>query len=92
MRKSILIAAPNLRRAKGQTAAITVLILLASAMLNLGLMLSLDYKDNFVRCFDNLHDGHVTLGISARDPGMERSEEHTSEPSHDKRPRMPSSA
>lgn len=71
MRKSILIAASNLRRAKGQTAAITVLILLASAMLNLGLMLSLDYKDNFVRCFDNLHDGHVTLGISARDPGME---------------------
>lgn len=71
MRKSILIAASNLRRARGQTAAITVLILLASAMLNLGLMLAKDYKDNFNRCHDNLHDGHVTLGISARDSGME---------------------
>lgn len=71
MRKSILIAASNLRRARGQTAAITVLILLASVMMNLGLMLAKDYKDNFDRCHDKLHDGHVTLGISARDPGME---------------------
>lgn len=47
MKKCILIARSNLRRAKGQAAAITVLILLAAFMLNLWLMLSLDYKRNF---------------------------------------------
>ena len=64
MRKSILIAASNLRRARGQTIAIVALILLASAMLNLGLMLSTDYRRNFDRCHDRLHDGHVTLAIN----------------------------
>lgn len=66
MRKSLLLAASNLRRAKGQTIAIIALILLASAMMNLGLMLSLDYKRNFDRCHDRLHDGHVTLAIDGR--------------------------
>ena len=59
MRKSLLLAASNLRRAKGQTIAIIALILLASAMMNLGLMLSLDYKRNFDRCHDRLHDGQI---------------------------------
>ena len=61
MRKSILLARSNLRRAKGQTAAIIVLIFLAALMLNLWLMLSMDYKQNFNRCHDKLNDGHVTL-------------------------------
>ena len=67
MRKSLLLAASNLRRAKGQTIAIIALILLASAMMNLGLMLSLDYKRNFDRCHDRLNDGHVTLVMTGND-------------------------
>lgn len=54
-------ARSNLRRAKGQTVAIAVLILLSAAMLNMWLMLSMDYKQNFDRCHDRLHAEHVTL-------------------------------
>ena len=72
MRKSLLIAASNLRRTKGQTVAIVALILLASAMLNLGLMLSTDYKRNFDRCHDRLNDGHVTLSRSLVSPSRSR--------------------
>ncbi|MCI9153007.1 MAG: FtsX-like permease family protein [Ruminococcus sp.] len=67
MKKSILIARSNLRQAKGQAAAITVLILLAAFMLNLWLMLSLDYKRNFDRCHDRLNAEHVTLALSSDD-------------------------
>ncbi|MDE7298218.1 MAG: ABC transporter permease, partial [Lachnospiraceae bacterium] len=63
MKKSILLVRSNLRRAKGQTAAIVVLILLAALMLNLWLMLSMDYKRNFDRCHDTLNAEHVTLAL-----------------------------
>ena len=63
MRKSILLARSNLRRAKGQTAAIIVLIFLAALMLNLWLMLSMDYRQNFRRCHDRLNAEHVTMAI-----------------------------
>ena len=63
MEKGILLARANMRRARGQTAAILVLILLASLMLNLWLMLSLDYKRNFDRCHERLNAGHVTLAV-----------------------------
>lgn len=49
MGKCFLIARANLRRGKGQTAAIVALILMGAAMLNLWLMLSMDYKRNFDR-------------------------------------------
>lgn len=71
MRKSLLIAASNLRRAKGQTVAIIALILLASAALNLWLMLSQDYKRNFDRYHDKLNAEHVTLVLSSRDSEMQ---------------------
>lgn len=61
MNKSLLLVRSNLRRAKGQTLSIAVLILLAAAMLNMWLMLSMDYKQNFDRCHDRLHAEHVTL-------------------------------
>ncbi len=79
MRKSILIARSNLGRAKGQTIAIIALILLASAMLNLGLMLSTDYKSNFNRCHDRLHDGHVTLAIDDQSQELQDFLMHTLE-------------
>lgn len=61
MNRAFLLARSNLRRAKGQTFSIAVLILLAAAMLNIWLMLSMDYKQNFDRCHDRLHAEHVTL-------------------------------
>lgn len=66
MRKCFLIASSNLRRAKGQTVAIVALILFASAMLNLWLMLSMDYKRNFDRYHDKLNAEHVTLEVFGR--------------------------
>lgn len=59
--KSLLMARSNLRKAKGQTAAIIVLVLLAAAMMNLWLMLASDYKQNYDRCHDRLNDGHVNM-------------------------------
>lgn len=71
MRKSILIAHSNIRKAKGQTASIFVLILLAALMLNLWLMLSMDYKANFDRYHDKFHDGHVTLSADGGNGELE---------------------
>ena len=70
MGKSLLIARSNLRRARGQAMAIVVLILLAAMMLNLWLMLALDYKANFDRCHDKLNDGHVTMAVDGDTPEL----------------------
>ncbi|MBD5131194.1 MAG: ABC transporter permease [Clostridiales bacterium] len=67
MRKSFLIARSNMRRAKGQTAAIVVLILLAAMLLNLWLMLSMDYRANFDRYHDKLNAQHVTVTVGDSD-------------------------
>ncbi len=64
MSKLFLIARSNMRKAKGQTIAIIVLILLAAMLLNLWLMLSMDYKENFNRWHDKLNAQHVTISIS----------------------------
>ena len=61
MQKGIILVRSNLRKAKGQTASIVMLILLASLMLNLWLMLSMDYKQNFDRNHSRLSAEHVTL-------------------------------
>ena len=68
MRKSFLIARSNVRKAVGQAAAIVVLILLAAMMLNLWLMLALDYKANFDRTHDRLNAEHVTLAVDGDTP------------------------
>ncbi len=67
MRKLFLIARSNMRKAKGQAAAIVVLILLAAIMLNLWLMLSMDYRANFNRYHDKLNAEHVTLAVDDDD-------------------------
>lgn len=61
MKKLILLVRSNLRRSKTQTISIFVLILLASMLLNIWLMLSFDYKENFWRCHDRLNAEHVTM-------------------------------
>lgn len=67
MRKLFLIARSNMRKAKGQTVAIAVLILLAAMLLNIWLMLSMDYKANFLRYHDKLNAEHVTLAVDDAD-------------------------
>lgn len=67
MEKAFLIARSNLRRSKGQTAAMMVLILLAALMMNLWLMLSMDYKRNFERYHEKLNGEHVTLALNGND-------------------------
>lgn len=65
MKKSILIAYSNIRKAKAQTVAMIVLLLLAAFTLNIGLMLATDYKQNFDRYHDKLNAEHVTMGFYA---------------------------
>ena len=67
MGRNILLARSNIRKAKGQTAAIIVLVLLAAVMMNLWLMLATDYKKNFDRCHDRLNEGHVTMSVYSGD-------------------------
>ncbi len=67
MRKLFLIARSNMRKAKGQTVAIVVLIIIAAMLLNLWLMLSTDYKANFDRNHDKLNAEHVTLTVDDGD-------------------------
>ena len=64
--KSILLAHANLRKSKGQAVAIVVLIVLASMLLNLWLMLSFDYKQNFDRLHEKLNAEHVTVILNSR--------------------------
>lgn len=63
MRKLLYIARSNMRKAKGQTVAIVVLVLIAAMLLNLWLMLSMDYRKNFERYHDKLNAEHVTLSV-----------------------------
>ncbi len=67
MNKNLLLSRANIWKAKGQTAAIAVLVLLASLMMNLWLMLGTDYKQNFDRCHDRLNDGHITISAYRSD-------------------------
>lgn len=73
MTENSLLIKANLRRAKGQTVAIVVLVLLSSLMMNLWLMLSMDYKKNFERCHDRLNDGHVNLAAYVSDNDFKKS-------------------
>lgn len=64
MRKLLYIARSNMRKARGQTVAIVILIFIAALMLNLWLMLSMDYKKNFDRYHDKLNAEHVTIAVN----------------------------
>ncbi len=65
MGKYFIIAHANFRKAKGQTISIIVLVFFAALMLNLWLMLSMDYKSNFDRYHNKLNAGHVTLALGS---------------------------
>ncbi len=70
MKKLLLIVRSNLRKAKGQTVAIIVLVFFAALLLNLGLMLSMDYHENFDRYHDQLNAEHVTLAVQDNDDSV----------------------
>lgn len=72
MKNIFLIALSNMRKTKGQTASIIVLILIAASMLNLWLMLSMDYKANFDRYHDEFNAEHVTLAIDGNSDKMQK--------------------
>lgn len=61
MGKGMLLICSNIRKAKVQTTTILVLIFLAALMLNLWLMLAMDYKQNFDRYHDKLNAEHIML-------------------------------
>lgn len=63
MRKFFIIARSNMRNAKGQIAAIVALVVLAALLMNLWLMLAMDYRANFDRYHDKLNAEHVTLAV-----------------------------
>ncbi len=72
MRKLFLIVRSNLRKAKGQTASIVVLVLLAAMLLNLWLMLSMDYRANFGRYHDKLNAEHVTITVEDKEGDIKK--------------------
>ncbi len=72
MKKSILIARSNFRKAKGQTVAVVALLFVASLMMNLWLMLSTDYRRNFERAHDRLNAEHVTLAVTGNDSALRK--------------------
>lgn len=72
MKNIFLIALSNMRKAKGQTASIIVLILIAASMLNLWLMLSMDYKANFDRYHDEYNAEHVTLAVDGNSDELQK--------------------
>lgn len=83
MNRNILIARSNVRKARGQTAAIIVLVLLSSVLMNLWLMLAADYKKNFDRYHDKLNDGHVNIAAYTDDDAFRKLISDTLESSDD---------
>lgn len=65
--RNSLLARANIRKAKGQTAAIIALVLISSVMMNLWLMLSMDYQKNFERTHERMQDGHVMIAAYTDD-------------------------
>lgn len=72
MRKTFLLARSDFRRAKGQTLTLFVLIFLAALMLNLWLVLSFDYRQNFDRYHDRLNAEHAVFVICGNSTEMDR--------------------
>lgn len=61
MKKNLLIASSNIRKAKGQTVTIIVLGLIAALLFNMWLMLAMDYTKNFERIHARQNAQHVTI-------------------------------
>lgn len=64
MKKAFLIARSNFRKSKGQVISIAALMLIVGMMLNLWLILQMDYKKNFERHHDRLNAEHVAMCVN----------------------------
>lgn len=69
MAKMLLLVRSNLRRERGQTVILVVLIVVGAMVLDLLLMLSTDYRSNFDRWHEKLHAEDVLLTIEG-DPAI----------------------
>jgi len=67
--KSLLIIRFFVNKTKKQLAAIVLLLLLASMIMNLWMMLTGDYRKNFAREMDRLNGEDVILEMACRVPG-----------------------
>lgn len=72
MRKSFLLAISNIRKSKGQTIAMFALILIASMLLNMWLVLFLDYTKNFDRRAAQLDAEDVSLIFVDRESAFQK--------------------
>lgn len=64
MKKAFLIARSNFRKSKGQVISIAALMLIVGMMLNLWLILQMDYKKNFARHHERLNAEHVAMCVN----------------------------
>lgn len=64
MKKAFLIARSNFHKSKGQVISIAALMLIVGMMLNLWLILQMDYKKNFERHHDRLNAEHVAMCVN----------------------------
>ena len=64
MNKIILLAKANIRKTKGQTAVLAILFLIASAMLNIGLILALGFGNFFENTVEELSTADTYFVVS----------------------------
>ena len=69
--KNLNFIASNLRRSKWQIIAISVLLILASALINILLFLSTDYQQNFFREKDRLNGADIDFLLMNNIPGQD---------------------
>lgn len=69
--KNLNFIASNLRRSKWQIIAISILLILASAMINILLFLSTDYQQNFFREKDRLNGADIDFLLMNIMPGQD---------------------
>lgn len=72
MNSSFMLVKSNIKKTKAQTVAIFVLIMITSLLINLCLMVALDYQDAYDVMHEELNEADVTLMIAGLDGEMER--------------------
>lgn len=65
MRKIVMLALANIRKAKSQTVSFFLIIVIASLLLNLGLITFLNYDDNFDIKYKDLNSAHVYYAMNS---------------------------
>lgn len=63
MKKLLMLAAANMRKSKGQSFSLIILIFIAALLLNVGLLTALDYSKFFDKKAEELNTAHVIAAI-----------------------------